>query len=99
MSKDHSPTSSRYRIAVDLETCDGVFACLVRDGRFQEAEDGLVTLPGGERRGGDRDERRDGDRTGAAVVATFDDDRRDEAERAAAAACPLDAIDVTEGEP
>jgi ferredoxin len=69
-----------YRVSVDLEACDGVFACLVRDGRFAEADDGLVTLPGGDRSGGE-------------LRATFDDDRRDDAERAAAA-CPLDAISV-----
>jgi ferredoxin len=73
---------SEYRVSVDLEACDGVFACLVRDGRFSESEAGLVTLPGGDRRGGE-------------LVATFDDDRREEAEQAAAA-CPLDAISVTE---
>lgn len=73
-----------YEISVDLDACDGVFACLVRDGRFAEAEDGLVTLPGGDRDGGE-------------LVATFDDERRGEAEQAAAA-CPLDAISVEEVE-
>ena len=72
-----------YEISVDLDACDGVFACLVRDGRFAEAEDGLVTLPGGDRDDGE-------------LVATFDDERRDEAEQAAAA-CPLDAIEVIDG--
>ena len=74
-----------YEISVDLDACDGVFACLVRDGRFAEAEDGLVTLPGGERDAGE-------------LVAAFDDDRHDEAEQAAAA-CPLDAISVEEVDP
>ena len=69
-----------YEISVDLDACDGVFACLVRDGRFAEAEDGLVTLPGGDREAGE-------------LAATFDDERRGEAEQAAAA-CPLDAISV-----
>jgi ferredoxin len=76
---------SEYRVSVDLEACDGIFACLVRDGRFAEAEDGLVTLP-------------DGDRSDGEVVATFDDDKRADAEQAAAA-CPVDAIEVTEVEP
>lgn len=71
-----------YEISVDLDACDGVFACLVRDGRFSEAEDGLVTLPGGQREGGE-------------LRATFDDEQREDAEQAAAA-CPLDAIDVRE---
>ncbi len=73
---------SEYEITVDLELCDGVFACLVRDGRFEEADDGLVTLPGGER------ENRE-------LSATFEDDRLSDAEDAAAA-CPLDAITVRE---
>ncbi len=71
-----------YEITVDLKTCDGIFACLVRDGRFEEADDGLVDLPGGRREDG-------------TLTATFDDDQISEA-RDAAAACPLDAIEVTE---
>ena len=73
---------TEYEIAVDLELCDGIFACLVRDDRFEEAEDGLVTLPGGTRNNGE-------------LSATFDDDRLSEAEDAAAA-CPTDAITVRE---
>ncbi|MEF8808267.1 ferredoxin [Natronomonas sp.] len=76
---------SEYRVSVDLEACDGIFACLVRDGRFSEAEDGLVTLP-------------DSDRGDGELVATFDDEKRADAEQAAAA-CPVDAIEVTEAEP
>lgn len=78
---------SEYTVSVDLEACDGVFACLVRDGRFAEADDGLVTLP-------------DADRADGLLTAAFDDDSRDDAEQAAAA-CPLDAISVesvSEGE-
>ena len=71
-----------YEITVDLELCDGIFACLVRDDRFEEAEDGLVTLPGGSRSEGE-------------LTATFDDDRLADAEDAAAA-CPTDAITVRE---
>jgi ferredoxin len=73
---------SGYTISVDLEACDGVFACLVRDGRFAEAEDGLVTLP-------------DADRTDGRLTATFEDGKRESAEQAAAA-CPVDAIEVTD---
>jgi ferredoxin len=73
---------SEYRVSVDLEACDGIFACLVRDGRFAEAEDGLVDLPGSDRGDGE-------------LVATFDDDKRADAEQAAAA-CPVDAITVEE---
>ena len=73
---------TEYEITVDLELCDGIFACLVRDDRFEESEDGLVTLPGGRR-------------TDGALTATFDDDRLSEAEDAAAA-CPTDAITVEE---
>ncbi|MFO7926173.1 ferredoxin [Natronomonas sp.] len=72
----------RYEITVDLESCDGIFACLVRDGRFREADDGLVDLPGS-------------DRDGTRLTATFEDDRIDEA-RDAAAACPVNAIEVRE---
>ena len=73
-----------YEITVDLETCDGIFACLVRDGRFEEADDGLVALP-------------DGDRADGELTATFDDDRREAAEQAAAA-CPVDAIAVADAD-
>ncbi len=73
---------TEYEIAVDLELCEGIFACLVRDDRFEEAEDGLVELPGGRRSDG-------------VLTATFDDDRLPEAEDAAAA-CPTDAITVRE---
>ncbi|CAI48647.1 probable ferredoxin (4Fe-4S) [Natronomonas pharaonis DSM 2160] len=71
-----------YEITVDMDACEGIFACLVRDDRFAEAEDGLVTLPGGER-------------TEGILSATFDDDQREAAEQAAAA-CPTDAIEVSD---
>jgi ferredoxin len=71
-----------YEITVDLDACEGIFACLVRDDRFEESDDGLVTLP---------DDSRDGDEASA----TFADDRIGEA-RDAAAACPTDAITVEE---
>ncbi|WP_424002237.1 ferredoxin [Haloarcula salina] len=72
-----------YRITIDREACDGVFACLVRDDRFVEDNDGLAAI--------ETDDQ-------TAIEATFDDDRRDDAEQAAAA-CPLDAIRVEEVQP
>jgi len=74
--------TTEYRVALDRETCDGIFACLVRDDRFAEAEDGLATFDGVEP---------DDD----ALVATFEDDAIEDA-RQAASACPVDAIEVTE---
>jgi len=71
-----------YTITLDREACDGVFACLVRDDRFSEAEDGLATLDGAER-------------DGTTERVTVDDDRLADAARAAAA-CPVDAISVEE---
>jgi len=73
-----------YRITIDRDACDGVFACLVRDGRFAEDGEGLATLDGPTELEVD---------DGHTVAARFDDDRRDDAEQAAAA-CPLDAIRV-----
>ena len=67
-----------YRITIDRDACDGVFACLVRDDRFVEDGDGLAAI--------ETDDQ-------TAIEATFDDDRRNDAEQAAAA-CPLDAIHV-----
>ncbi|PAU84693.1 ferredoxin [Halorubrum salipaludis] len=79
-----------YRVSVDLTACDGVFACLVRDDRFVEADEGLV--------GFDRaDAVAPIERAADEVAATFSDGRLDEA-RSAAAACPLDAITVEERE-
>jgi ferredoxin len=72
-----------YRITIDREACDGVFACLVRDDRFVEDSEGLAAV--------ETDDR-------TAIEATFEDDRRDDAEQAAAA-CPLDAIRVEEVQP
>ena len=72
-----------YRVTIDREACDGVFACLVRDDRFVEDSEGLAAV--------ETDDR-------TAIEATFEDDRRDDAEQAAAA-CPLDAIRVEEVQP
>ncbi|PSQ03690.1 ferredoxin [Halobacteriales archaeon QS_6_71_20] len=78
-----------YTVTVDRDACDGVFACLVRDPRFVEADDGLAGI--------DAADAESVERADASVTATFADDRIDEA-RQAAAACPLDAIAVTPAE-
>jgi ferredoxin len=78
--------TTEYEVRLDRERCDGIFACLVRDERFVEAADGLATI--GEGSGTDLDR-------SATVTERFADDRLDEAKQAAAA-CPVDAIDVTE---
>lgn len=75
--------TTEYQVRLDRTVCDGVFACLVRDERFVEASDGLATI--GDSTRSDEHEQ----------VATFDDDRLDDALQAARA-CPVDAIDVTE---
>jgi len=71
-----------YTVTIDREACDGIFACLVRDDRFVEGSDGLAAIEVDD---------------AAAISATFDDDRRADAE-GAAAACPLDAITVTDAD-
>ncbi|ELZ39779.1 ferredoxin [Halorubrum tebenquichense] len=90
---DNGAESTTYRVSVDLDACDGVFACLVRDDRFVEADDGLVGFD-------PADAAAPIERDADGVAATFRDGRIDEA-RAGAAACPLDAITVEEreGEP
>ncbi len=75
-----------YRITIDKEACDGIFACLVRDDRFAEGEDGLATVDPASVEHVEDDE--------DAVVATFEEDI--EAARQAAAACPPNAITVEE---
>ena len=84
-----------YEVTLKKEPCDGIFACLTRDPRFVEDDDGLATIdPAG-------DPVYDGDcevrEEDFLVIATFDDDRIDEA-RQAAAACPTNAIVVEEVE-
>ena len=71
--------TTEYAIRLDRNACDGVFACLVRDDRFVESEDGLAAIAD--------------TATEETTVARFDDDRLADAE-GAAAACPLDAIEV-----
>ena len=74
-----------YTVTVDREACDGVFACLVRDERFVEDDDGIAAFDTDAALAVEGDEQ--------SVTATFDDDRADAA-RQAAAACPLSAISV-----
>ncbi|WP_128904124.1 ferredoxin [Halorubrum amylolyticum] len=81
--------STGYAVTVDRDACDGVFACLVRDPRFVEDDDGLAAF--------DPDAAEAVERTETSVTATFADDRIDDA-RGAAAACPLDAIAVAPAE-
>lgn len=75
--------STEYCVRIDRSACAGVFACLVRDDRFVEANDGLATIDG-------PCESDDVNET----IARFSDDRIEDA-RLAARACPVDAIDVT----
>ncbi len=95
---DAGPATARYRVAVDRDACDGVFACLVRDDRFVESADGLADFAVDEAESVDRTAGADGagrsDGTKGTVTATFADDRIDDA-RAAETACPLDAITVS----
>ncbi|MEF8786219.1 MAG: ferredoxin [Haloarculaceae archaeon] len=72
--------TTEYRVRLDRETCDGIFACLVRDDRFVEDDGGLATIEGATESGG-------------SVVETFHDDRLADAQQAADA-CPVDAIAV-----
>ncbi|WP_455448528.1 ferredoxin [Natrinema thermotolerans] len=83
----------RYEVTIEKAACDGIFACLTRDPRFIEGEDGLATIDPT----ADPVYDCEGEVTDNAerVVATFDDDRIDEAQQAAAA-CPTNAIIVEE---
>jgi ferredoxin len=78
-----------YRVRIDKNACKGIFACLVRDSRFVEAEDGLAGFETGTAEAYREDD--------GAVVAAFDDDRIEQA-RQAADACPPDAISVEQVE-
>jgi len=73
-----------FRVTIDRTACEGVFACLVRDDRIHEADDGLA--------GFDPDEAVSLDREEGRVTATFSEGR--ERAEQAAAACPPDAITV-----
>lgn len=83
----------RYEVTIEKDACDGIFACLTRDPRFIEGADGLATVdPDADPVYDSEGEVAD---TAERVVATFDDDRIEEAQQAAAA-CPTDAIIVEE---
>jgi ferredoxin len=102
---------AEYRVRLDRAACEGVFACLVRDGRFVEAADGLATLTVEGDELPDERERAAADGAGGGTGAAGSDDaRRDESRdelvatfadgrlddaRTAARACPVDAIEVT----
>lgn len=88
-----------YRVTIDRDACDGIFACLTRDPRFVEADDGLATIdPAADHSSPeDSDDGRIREEDGR-IVAEFDDDRIDDA-RKAAAACPPNAITVEERPP
>ena len=74
-----------YRVTIDKDACDGIFACLVRDDRIVEAEDGLAGFDVEEATGYRADD--------GTVVAEFEDERVEDA-RQAAVACPPGAISV-----
>ncbi|AKU09255.1 MULTISPECIES: ferredoxin [Haloferax] len=80
-----------FEIAIDRDACDGIFACLARDGRFVEDDDGLATIDpdaAGVVRVKRTDER---------VVALLEGDAEaDEDAALAARACPPGAISVRE---
>ncbi|MFA9517179.1 ferredoxin [Halopenitus sp. H-Gu1] len=80
MTTDSTCQNEPYRVTLDRDACEGIFACLVRDDRFREAADGLATIG-------------DSEITDGTIVARFADDRLADAERAATA-CPVDAIEV-----
>jgi ferredoxin len=84
---DHNHHTA-YRVTIDTAACDGIFACLVRDDRFVESEEGLATFD---------PEAVEVDGSEGALTAEFDDGRREDAEQAAAA-CPPGAITVEEVE-
>ena len=79
-----------FDIEIDRNACDGIFACLTRDDRFVEDEDGLATV----------DPDAEGvvsvSQNGDSVVATVEGDVEDA--RLAAQACPPSAIVIREGD-
>jgi len=75
-----------YRVTIDKTACDGIFACMMRDDRIVESEEGLATY---DCEGVVREDE-------TVVVAEFDDDTRIEEAKQAARACPPRAIEVEE---
>ncbi|NHN41669.1 ferredoxin [Halorubellus sp. JP-L1] len=86
--------TTEYAIELDREACDGVFACLVRDDRFVEGDDGLATVEDGGDAAAVATDGADDAGDDETLVVAFDDDRVEDA-RQAARACPVDAIEVT----
>ncbi|MXR19730.1 ferredoxin [Halobacterium bonnevillei] len=87
-----------YRVTIDRDACDGVFACLTRDPRFVEDSDGIATLdPDADPAPPDGSDDGAIERTAETVIGAFDDERVQDAE-AAADACPFDAITVEDVE-
>lgn len=78
--------NTTYRVTIDTDACQGIFACLVRDERFVESAEGLATFDASA-----VDAVRSDDP--GEIVAEFDDERRADAEQAATA-CPPGAITV-----
>ncbi|RDZ51217.1 ferredoxin [Haloferax sp. Atlit-4N] len=80
-----------FEIAIDRDACDGIFACLARDGRFVEDDDGLATIDP-DAAGVVRVERSD-----ERVIALLEGDAEaDDDATLAARACPPGAISVRE---
>ena len=79
-----------FEIEIDRTACDGIFACLTRDGRFVEDEDGLATVD--PNAGGVVSVSQDGDSVVATVAGDIDD------ARLAAQACPPGAMVIREGD-
>ncbi|QIB77878.1 ferredoxin [Haloferax volcanii] len=80
-----------FEIKIDRDACDGIFACLARDGRFVEDDDGLATIDP-DAAGVVRVEQ-----TGGRVVAVLEGDAEsDDDATLAARACPPGAISVRE---
>lgn len=87
-----------YRVTIDRDACDGVFACLTRDPRFVEDNDGVATLdPSADPAPPENSDDGAIRERAEAVIGEFDDERVADAQ-AAAAACPFDAITVEEME-
>ena len=79
-----------YEVTIDRDACDGIFACLVRDDRFVEADDGLASIDA------DADGVVDRRTEGRREIVTFEGNDRLADAQQAAAACPVDAITVEE---
>ncbi|WP_336363564.1 ferredoxin [Halalkalicoccus salilacus] len=111
----HETSAPAYRVTIDTDACEGIFACLTRDPRFVEADDGLATIdpdadPAPPSKGSDEDrdpsDRSPPDGSDDGRIREEDGrivaefaDDRIEEARKAAAACPPNAITVEERTP